>query len=207
MVIDDQDRARIAAAVAAAEARISVELKLVLAPASSRYGAFALIYPGLFALLVGGLLAIVWPGTSARAMLLLETLGFSFACAVLQAAPLRRALVPRSSKRKAAWRLARLQFARLGLDAVAGRPALLFFVAAHERYVEILVDARVAARVPQESFDRVVARFTATTAAGRPGDAFTEACAAIAEALSGPFPARQGERSERSDELDVIQPG
>ncbi|MDB5366190.1 MAG: hypothetical protein JWM77_2117 [Rhodospirillales bacterium] len=206
MVIDDQDRARIAAAVAAAEARTSVELKLVLAPASSRYGAFALIHPLLFALGIGCVVAVAFPGTSARAMLLLETLGLASAWALLQVPALRRALVPPAVKRKASWRLARLEFARLGLDTVAGRPALLFFVAAAERHVEILVDARVATRVPQATFDAIVATFTSTAQGGDLAGAFVAACAAIGDALEARFPVQPGAANERPDDLEVLQP-
>ncbi|GIL38335.1 hypothetical protein [Roseiterribacter gracilis] len=206
MVITESESARIAACVAAAEARTSVELKLVLAPVASRYGAFALIYPALFALLVGCGLALGWAGTSARAMVLLETVGFVFAYAVLQIPSLRVAIVPRAVKRKAAIRLARLQFARLGLDTAAGRPAVLFFVATAERYVEILVDARVAARVPQERFDAMIAQFTTLAAEGRVVDAFGGVCAAIGDALAEPFPPQAGDRNERSDQIDVIEP-
>jgi putative membrane protein len=206
MVMNEQERARIAAAVAAAEARTSVELKLALAPASSHYGAFALIHPALLALLIGCVVAVAFPGTSARAMLLLQAAGAALAYALLHIPGLRRALVPVGVKRKAARRLARLEFARLGLDTAAGRPALLLFATSAERYVEILVDARVATRVEQASFDAIVATFGAAARTGRIADAFVAATEAIAATLQGPFPAQPGDRNERSDEIDILAP-
>jgi uncharacterized membrane protein len=139
-------------------------------------------------------------------MVLLELISFALAYALLQIPSVRIAVVPSAVKRKAAVRLARLQFARLGLDTAAGRPAVLFFAASAEHYVEILVDARVASVVPQEKFDAMIAHFTASASAGRLVDAFDGVCVAIGDALSGPFPAKAGDRNERSDTLDVIEP-
>src|SRR6185437_3144982 len=108
--LKDGDRAQIAAAVAEAEARTSVELRLVLAPASSRYGAFALIYPALLALLAGGIASAVRPDLHAGILFVGQAALFLLALAALQWQALRVRLVPAAAKRKAVWRHARLHY-------------------------------------------------------------------------------------------------
>jgi putative membrane protein len=202
--LNDGDRARIAAAVAEAEARTSVELRLVLAHASSRYGAFALIYPALLALLAGGIAAAVRPGLHAWILFAGQAALFLLAIAVLQWQALRIRLVPAAAKRKAAWRVARLHYASIGLRQPHAKNTLLIFCSAAERTVEILADDAIAEKLPENVWRPVVDTFTKDFGRGGVADAFVNATRACADRLASHFPPQPGQISEIADELTEL---
>jgi putative membrane protein len=196
-----EDRARIAAAVAAAETKTGVELRLVLAHNSSHYGAFALIYPALLALLAGGLVSVVEPGMRAWMLFAGEALLFLAGVAFMQWLPLRIALAPSPVKRKAAWRHARLHYASIGLKQPHIKSALLIFCSQAERTVEILADDAIAEVVPQSTWQPVVEAFKRDIGQGRIADAFVMAAERCAAILGPAFPPVAGQANEIPDEL------
>lgn len=200
IALTDAERKRIADAVAAAEARTSVELRLVLAAASSQYGAFAVIYPALATLFAGGI-AAAFTDLDAAWLFVGEAALFAAGVALLQWHRLRRALAPSHAKHKAAWRQARLQYAAIGLQNTVTRHALLLFCSVAERYVEILVDETVARAIPDSVWQSVVDRFKTGLQAGRPAEAFVGAAKDCADILAKAFPAQPGETNDLPDAL------
>jgi len=202
--LNDGDRAQIAAAVAEAEARTSVELRLVLAHASSRYGAFALTYPALLALLAGGAASALRPGLPAWILFTGQAVLFLLALAAFQWPPLRLRLVPGAIKRKAAWRHARLHYASVGLRHPHAKNTLLLFCSAAERSVEILADDAIAEKLPESVWLPVVEAFKADFARGCVADAFANAARACADRLAPQFPPQAGQISTIADELTEL---
>jgi putative membrane protein len=199
--LDDAARARIAAAVAEAEALTSVEIRLVLAHSSSHYGAFALIYPGLLALIAGGLTSAIRPDLRGGVVFAEEALVFLVVMAVLQWRSLRQALIVPSIKRKAAWRHARLHYASIGLQQPHIKSALLLFCSEAERSVEILVDDAIAAKLPESVWQPVVQAFKKDFAKGNVADAFVDAARSCAAILAPVFPPVAGQGNEIADDL------
>jgi putative membrane protein len=204
LALNDGDRARIAAAVAEAEARTSVELRLVLAHAGSRYGAFALIYPAWLALLAGGVAAAIRPELPAWILFIGQAALFLLILAALQWLPLRLWLVPETVKRKAAWRHARLHYASVGLRQPHTKNTVLVFCSAAEHMVEILADDAIAEKLPDSVWLPVVDAFKAEFAQGRVADAFVNAARACADRLAPDFPPEPGQVSEIPDELTEL---
>jgi len=202
--LTDDDRARIAQAVARAEALTSVELRLVLAQWSSHYGAFALIYSILAALVGGGLAAAIRPGLDAAWLFMGEVALFVAALILLQWPALRRALAPASVKRKAAWRHARLHYASIGLRQPHTHKLVLVFCSAAERYVEILVDDAVAEKLPESAWQPVVGAFKTEIVRRHVVEAFVEAANSCAAILAPVFPPEPGQESELPDNLVEI---
>ena len=200
-LLTEADHARIAEAVKAAEARTAVELRLVLAHWSSRYGAIALICPTMAALVAGGVAAALRPALPAVWLWLGQGAIFLVLLGLTQWPALRRALTPPAVKRKAAWRQARLHYASIGLKQPHIRNALLLFCSAAEHSVEILVDDAIAEKLPRPVWEPVVARFKTDFAAGRIVEAYVEAAAACAAILEPVFPAAPGQGSEIPDTL------
>jgi putative membrane protein len=199
--LDDAGRARIAAAVAKAETLTGVELRLVLAVSSSQYGAFALIYPALLALLAGGIASAIDPGLHAWKLFGGQAVLFLAGVAAMQWHPLRFALAPPSAKRKAAWRHARLHYASIGLKQPHSKSALLIFCSLTERSVEILADDAIAEKLPQAVWQPVVEAFKRDIAQGRVADAFAMAAGACAAILAPAFPPVAGQPNEIADDL------
>lgn len=202
--LNDGDRAQIGAAVADAEARTSVELRLVLAQASSRYGSFALIYPALLALLTGGVASAVRPHLPAWMLFAGQAVVFLIGLGALQWWPLRIRLVPGAARRKAAWRHARLHYASLGLRHPHTRNMLLLFCSAAERSVEILADDAIAEKLPQAVWQPLIEGFKAEFSRGRTADAFVNAAHACADLLAADFPPIPGQANEIADELTEL---
>jgi putative membrane protein len=201
VALTDADRALVAQAVAKAEQITSVELRLVLAHSSSHYGAFALIYPALLALIAGGI-AVAVSGALDAATLFFGQAGLFFAAvAAMQWLPLRFALIPPAVKRKAAWRLARLHYAGIGLKQPHLRNAVLVFASSVEHSVEILADDAVAEKLPTELWAPVIAEFRICFAEGRVAEAFVNAADSCAHVLARAFPAEPGQESQIPDEL------
>jgi putative membrane protein len=199
--LDDAGRVRIAAAVAEAETRTGVEIRLVLAHSSSHYGAFALIYPGLLALVAGGIASAVRPDQPAWMLFVGQALVFLVSVAILQYLPLRQALVPPAIKRKAAWRHARLHYASIGLKHPHIKSAVLIFCSEAERSVEILADDAISETLPSTVWVPVVHDFKAHFAQGKVADAFVEAAASCAAILAPSFPPVAGQPNEIADDL------
>ena len=119
--LTDQDRTRIAAAIAAAERRTSGELVAVVAEAADDYRYIALLWPALAALLLPALLlTAVRRRLDARLLYLAQTAAFALLVLLAQLRPVRLALVPAATKRRRAGRLAREQFIAQGLHLTAG---------------------------------------------------------------------------------------
>jgi putative membrane protein len=199
--LDDAGRARVAAAVAEAEATTCVELRLVLAHSSSHYGAFALIYPALLALVAGGIASAISPDLPGWRVFMGEALVFLIAVAALQWRPLRFALIMGPIMRKAAWRHARLHYASIGLKQPHIKSALLIFCSETERTVEILADDTIAEKIPESAWHPIVHAFKADFAQGRVADAFATAARDCAAILAPVFPPAAGQNNEIADEL------
>jgi len=199
--LDDAGRARIAAAVAEAETRTSAEIRLVLAECSGHYGLFALIYPALAALIAGGVASAFEPRIAGWMLFVGQAVVFAVTAVILQWRPLRLALVPRTVKREAAWRHARLHYASIGLKQPHIKSAVLLFCSEAERSVEILADDAIAEALPPAVWEPVVEAFKMQFAAGKVADAFVGAAHACAAILAPKFPAVEGQRNEISDDL------
>ena len=102
---------------------------------------------------------------------------------------LRFRIVPRRTQRERAHAAAMRQFLAQGMQKTEGRTGVLIFAAEAERYVEIIADGGINAKVTQEVWDAAVASLIAAIKDGRAADGFVaaiEQCGAVlARALSG----------------------
>ena len=186
--LTDEDRRRIADAIAAAERRTSGELVTVIAAAADDYRAIALLGPALVALLLPAFLLTVLPYLAAWTLYLLQAGTFVGLALLAHLPPVRVALVPGAIKRRRAGRLAREQFFAQGLHLTRARTGVLIFVAVAERHVEIIADEAINALVPPGTWDQAVADFVARVRAGRIAEGFLAAIAVVGERLAEHFP-------------------
>lgn len=186
--LTDADRARIAAAIAAAERTTSGELVAVVAAAADDYRYVALLWPALAALLSPALLLTAVPALDAWLLYLAQTALFVVLALLAQIPRLRIALVPAAAKRRRASRLAREQFVAQGLHRTHERTGVLIFVAVAEHHVEIIADHGIDAVVPPGTWDEAVARFIEQVRAGKVADGFIATIALVGERLAEHFP-------------------
>ncbi len=190
MVIKHPDEhARIEAAIASAKAVTAAEIHLIDNPASSHYGAFALIHAMIAALIAGALPVLVFPALPGPFAITIEFAVALAALACLQNRWLRQQLVPNAALHKAAWRQARLAYAHIKLKSNGEAPLVLLYCSRLERYVEILTEERVLAHVPADIWQRIVAEFRPHMQKGDEAAAFVHLIEQSATALKTNFPA------------------
>ena len=202
--LTDEDRARIASAIRAAERRTSGELVAVVAAAADDYRYIALLWPALAALLLPAILLTIAPATNAWLLYLAQTALFVALALLAQLSPLRMALVPAAAKRRSASRLAREQFFAQGLHLTRERTGVLIFVAVAEHYVEIIADRGIDALVPPDTWDQAVAEFIERVRGGRVAEGFLAAIGAVGERLAEHFPRAPDDTEELPNHLIEI---
>jgi putative membrane protein len=187
-----EESQRVHEAVAAAELRTRARLILVLVPASDHYALYPPLWAALAALAGGGFLAVAQPGLGLPLGFLLQAALFLVLTALFHLWPLRLALVPRHEKHLAAARLAHREFAVHIVGHAPERNGVLLFVSLGERYVEILADREIHAKVGAGEWDRIVADFAASMTGGHTADGLVGAIAACGAVLETHYPRAGG---------------
>ncbi|MET0607092.1 MAG: hypothetical protein ABWZ80_11585, partial [Beijerinckiaceae bacterium] len=200
----DEDRARVAAAIAGAEAATAAEIICVVMRATGAYWAT----PALWAIFAA--IAVAWPLvwlTEFSASVILLALTASFILfTLLLAFPLRRraAMTPRWIRRMQARLAARAHFSAQGLHRTEGRTGVLIFVAAAEQYAEILADDAIAAKVDDETWRETIAALLDALAKDRASDGLVMAVERCGAILASIAPPSADNRNELPDKVIVI---
>lgn len=228
MRLTPDEHARVAAAIADAEARTSGEIFCVLAAQVSSYRDVSLAWAAGAALLLPLILIplgfdATWlPGLSdnweaAHLAALHLSIGRSIAVyAVFQAAiflavylllripALSRLSTPRAVRRDRVRQAALHQFLAHGLHVTEYRTGVLIFAALADRQVEIIADEGIHACVDQSVWADAVEALTAGIADGRPADGFEQAVVLAGSVLADHFPPRSRNPNEVADRLVEI---
>jgi putative membrane protein len=204
MTLASQDeRARIAAAIAAAEAKTSGEIVAVIAPASAGYREFAVLWAALVALAVPWPL-IYWTYWNIELIYLIQLVAFAVLVLLAQIEPVRFALVPRAVKQQRAHRRAMEQFLTQNLHTTPGRTGVLIFVSVAERFAEIIADAGINAKIPEGEWTAIIDDLTQHIGRGRSGEGFVRAIAAVGEHLARHFPPGSYDPNALANHLIVL---
>jgi putative membrane protein len=201
--LTDDDRHRIARAIAQAEHRTSGELVAGVAKSAGDYRRVPLLWPALAALLLPAILLTVEPGMPAWTLYLVQAAVF-LVLALLAQLPVGMALVPDAIKQRRAGQLAREQFFERGLHLTRGRTGVLIFVSVAEHYVEILADGGIDALVPPGTWDKAVADFVERVRAGRIAEGFVAAIEVVGARLAEHFPRAPDDPDELPNHLIEI---
>jgi putative membrane protein len=198
-MISDGDKARINDAIRAAESKTTGELYCVLANNAGAYRLVPLAWAAAIALAVPWpIIALsAWP--SALTIYLVQLAVFALAAFGLSRPEIRFHIVPGRTKRERAHAAAMRQFWAHGMHKTEKRTGVLIFAAVAERYVEIVADAGINAKVPQDVWDGAVASLVKAIKDGGPGDGFVTAIEQCGAVLAQHFPAAAG--SVNPDEL------
>jgi putative membrane protein len=197
-MISDADRMRIADAIRAAEARTTGEIFCVLARNAGAYRLMPVAWAAALALVVP-LPLIFLTEWEAMTVYVIQLIAFTLAAVGLSRPALRFRIVPRRTRRERAHAAAMRQFLAHGLQKTEGRTGVLIFAAEAERYVEIIADGGINAKVTQEVWDTAVASLIAAIKDGRAGDGFVAAIEQCGAVLAQHFPVAPG--SVNPDEL------
>ncbi len=199
------EKQQIADAIRVAESRTQGELLCVIAPASNDYRFLPLLWSALIALSFPAIVWISQAWWTQAEMYLAQVAVFFLALLLCQWPPVKMRLVPRSSQRQHAARLAREQFYVQQLHHTRDRTGVLLFVSVAEHYVEILADAGINAKVAPGVWDGIVKNFVAQVGAGRIAPGFLEAVAACATILAEHCPAHKENPNELPNRLIELE--
>jgi putative membrane protein len=204
-----EEHARIADAVQAAEAKTSGEIYCVVARASDSY-----FFPAAFmvtlgivviSLLVAYLLDLWWYDVPPMNLVVAQLIAIACALLVLGFFPaLRIHLVPLRQRYRHAHDNAMKQFLSRNIHLTSARTGVLLFVSLAERYAEVVADAGINSRVPQETWDTVVAGLVAHARRGAVADGFVEAIGTVGALLAEHFPVTAGDFNELDDHVVEI---
>jgi putative membrane protein len=202
--LTDEDRQKIASAIAETERTTSGEVVAVVAQAASDYRYVTLLGPALTALLLPTILLTIEPAMSAWTLYLAQAATFIVLALLAHLPPVRMALVPGTMKRRRASRLAREQFFEQRLHLTQGRTGVLIFVSIAEHYVEIIADQGINALVQPGTWDQAVADFVERVRAGRIAEGFLAVVEAVGTRLAEHFPRAADDRDELPNRLVEI---
>lgn len=202
-LLNELQRRQVAEAITAVENHTDAELVTVLARSADDYAYVPLVWASLLALLVPGLVYYATGWFSAHGLLMTQWTTFIVLCLVLRLPLFTSRLVPRAVRQWRASNLARRQFLEQNLHHTEGRTGVLIFVCEAERYVEILVDDGIAARLDNQVWETIVDGFTRQVRAGRTLEGFLTCIAACGELLKTHVPATS-KRNELPNRLVIL---
>lgn len=221
MAFSDPDRARIAAAIAEAEARTSGEIVCIVDETPYPYPATALIAGALAAFTLP--LAAVMAGLDPAALMpwrdwssgdlsadlrvgieafaAVQLLVFLAVAALLRWTRLGAMLTPQGIKRDRVHAEALAQFRARGLEATRERTGVLIFVSMPDHVAEIVADSGIYAKVSPEHWGTTIAALLEGLRDGRPADGFVAAVALAGSVLAEHFPPRRDNFDELPNRL------
>ena len=230
MQISDQDRARIADAVAKAERHTSGEIRCVFAPYTDAGGqaaaliaaAASLIGPPLVLLAgfdpevlaarfgtwsVGHLAAAeARIASTLTVYIAVQTAVFAVVYGLASWRAVRRIFTPSRYRKQRAHLAALDQFQALGLPYTRDRTGILLFASAEDHHAEVLADEGIYAKAPKEVWSEVVALLVDGLRRDAPGDGFVAAVERAGEILQACLPARTDDRDELPNALVEAKP-
>ncbi|GGE18284.1 hypothetical protein GCM10011529_25970 [Polymorphobacter glacialis] len=222
MLFNATDRAKVSAAISAAEAMTSGEIVVIVSTADHHYPATALTAAAVAALTLPVLavylgwspatLFLDWdavdPATTTlrniEIFVAAQTLLFAAVLALLYYTGLGRRLTPHGLRRDRVHRAALTQFKARGLEATAGRTGVLIYVDEPEHIAEVIADTAIYAKVPPEHWAATVAALITGIKAGDPAQGMVAAINLAGDVLAAHFPPVSNDINELPDHLIEI---
>jgi putative membrane protein len=205
----EQDHARIAEAIRNAEESTSGEIYCVVARRSDGYFfSAAMVFTVsilVISLAVAFLMEAWWLTMRLPVFVSAQLLALAAALALVNILPgLRIRLAPRRWQYIRSHENALKQFLARNVHLTAERTGVLIFVSIAERYAEIVADAGIDTKVPQDMWDSIVAGLIDDARHDRLADGFVTAVAAVGALLAEHFPVRPDDVNELDDHLVEI---
>jgi putative membrane protein len=220
MQISEADRARIGAAISAAEAGSDGEIVAVTTPLSDSYHDVALHWAlvPLFAVLAWAAWrpsALTWwyqfllggwepepsMGQFLTLLLFFAALKFTVALLILKWMPLRLALTPAATKHRRVRRRAVTIFKAAAERRTENRAGILIYLSIAERRAEIVADEAITKVTTSDVWGEAMATLLADVREDRPGEGICAAIQQIGVVLAEHFPKTATNPNEIPDKL------
>ncbi len=202
-LINEQEQLLLIEAIQRVEERTDAELVTVLARQADDYRYIPLLWASLLALILPGA-ANYYPEWLNPHQLILSQWALFIGLALLFQLPrLQYRLIPRQVRFWRASNMARRQFLEQNLHHTKGETGMLIFVSEAERYVEILVDRGISAKIPDAYWQAIVKQFTKQVHKGNIGSGFVECIEACGVELQRQIPATS-KKNELPNHLVIL---
>lgn len=218
--MSDAERARVSAAVAAAESRSAGEIVTILAERSDDYADVALVwaaaaglaallalvlapdfYLGLYERLSGGWVHEWTPRAVLTAAAMVVAVKFGAVWLVLLWRPLRQWLTPPQIRDRRV-RAHAITCFKVGAERrTHGRTGILIYLSMAEHRAEIVADQAIAATVPPEVWGDAMAAMLAELKQDRLADGLIAAITRVGALLAEHFPRAEDDQNELPDRL------
>lgn len=198
-------KTQIKEAIENAERQSSCEFVAVITQKSGDYKIYAFFVAALSALLIPHLIFWLSDWFSIEKIFQLQITSFILLMILTQLSVVTNALVPSSVKHRHAALVAQQSFRKFGLYRTSKRRAILFFVSLDEKYVEIITDIGIDAKIPQETWLAVIEKFRISLSSKNVAEGYLEAIEKCGTILMDEFPVEAGDKDELPNELIVDQ--
>lgn len=202
-LLTESEQRQVAEAIDRIELDTDAEVVTVLASQADDYHYIPILWASLIALLLPGPLLLISTNWGLGYLLLAQWSAFIALALLFRLPGLTGRLIPRNVRHWRASNLARRQFIELNLHHTDGDTGVLIFVSEAERYVEILVDRGIAARIDNAAWEAIVATFTQDVREGHVLEGFLRCIDSCGELLRVKVPATH-ERNELPNRLVLL---
>jgi putative membrane protein len=201
----DADKARITAAIHAAERKTSGEFVTVVARCSDHYIFLSLFWAAIVGLLVPGMFLLSGSSLAAMHIYQIQLAVFILLALLLLFVPeIHLWLVPRQVKHSRASRFAKAQFYQQGVQLTQHHSGVLLFVSLAEHYVEIVADKGIHEQIGEAQWQAIVQEFVTHVRKGDVVEGFVAAISACGDAMARHYPPTAVNDNELSDGLIEI---
>ncbi|WP_342360248.1 TPM domain-containing protein [Terrarubrum flagellatum] len=202
--MSEEDRARIAKAIADAEQSTAAEIICVTMRSASDYWAAPILWATLAALLWPW--PLIWITTLTAWTIYFTQLCVFAALAIALSFPRSRraAMTPPWIRNRRARMSAKEHFFAQGLHRTVNRSGVLVFVAMAERYVEIMGDDSIALKISEAQWRPVAEALRDAVARNQLADGLVTAIGRCGQMLAEAAPPRENDRNELPDKVIVI---
>jgi putative membrane protein len=194
---------QVAQTIARVERDTDAEIVTVLAARADDYAYIPLLWASLIALIVPGLLNYSVGLFGPHELLLVQWALFILLALLFRVPAITTRLIPHHVRRWRAGNVARRQFLEQNLHHTRGETGMLIFVSEAERHVEILVDRGISARVPDATWEPIIAAFTGRVRKGETLQGFLDCIESCGTLLAQHLPATSP-RNELPNRLVVL---
>ena len=219
--LSPSDQARVAAAIAAAEAHTTGEIFCIVSTRLLRFPATVLLFAAVLGMALPFVAAFAgWPVwalgnedwttgpvpvyRAVESFFLAQLLCFALLGALLWVARADRLLTPKGFGHRELHRIAAEQFAARGLSETIARTGVMIFASPGDRYAEVIADAGIYAKVSPDHWRTTVAALTGKARVGDLAGGFEKAVALTGAVLAEHFPASEHDTNELPDRIVEI---
>ncbi|MFS8038802.1 TPM domain-containing protein [Xanthobacter sp. AM11] len=195
---------QISDAVAAAEAKTSAEIRVVVARAPLvQHPFFSILWASLAALVLPWVVVLLRP-MPPLTLLAVQAVLFVVIASVLMLPSVAPWVVPRLALKAAARSAAIELFLGHGIPQTRGRTGILIFAAARERLVEVVADEGVHTPLGHGAWGDICEAVAAQARRGSLADGLMAGVAKAGDLLAGPLPRRPGHHNELANHVIVL---